>query len=226
MKYVLTVLFLLAAAVYPDEMQDGHIAGERFFHTAGVAVRLVGEDSVLVTFGARSEDLQNTVGVFPYYDETYKHRDTANFRLFERKLEIYLQERLPVRVDGKNVYMRVVQWKPGGKGRNDGLDMASLFVDDLFITLGGRLPKKRTTLDVTANVWVERTDAVETVVQFSLFEGRTALRRLWTKREKTVRFPLAPDSLRAMRANPPPPVPVSAGDEDEEDHDDHTGHSH
>jgi hypothetical protein len=224
MKKVLPLALLLAGVVLSEDMNDGHISGERFFHTAGIAVRLVGEDSVLVTFGGGSEDLQNTVDVFPYEDENSRQPATAAFRLLERKLESYLQERIPVRVDGKSVYLRVVQWKPNGKGREDGLDMKSLYVDKLFITLGGRVPKKKTTLDVTANIWVERKDAADTEVQFSLFQGRDALRREWGKREKTVRFPVSPDSLKAMRANPPPPMIVPVDEEDEEE--DHSGHGH
>lgn len=222
MKNTLALLFVLLGIGLADELEEGHI-GERFFHSAGIAVRLVGEDSVLVTFGASSEDLQNTVGVFPYEDEDSPHVDTANFRLFERKLETYLQERIPVRVDRKNLYLRVVQWKPDGKGREDGLDMKSLYRDQLFVTLGGRLPPKRSYLDITANIWIERHDAAETIVQFSLFQERQALRRLWTKRENTVRFPLQPDSLKAMRANPPPPLRLIPGGVD---YDDHSGHDH
>lgn len=222
MKNIFPILLVLVGLGLSDELEDGHI-GERFFHSAGIAVRLVGDDSVLVTVGASSEDLQNTVGVFPYEDETSPHVDTANFRLLERKLEAYLQARIPVRVDGKALFLRVVQWKPNGKGREDGLDMQSLYRDALFITFGGRLPEKRTTLDVTANIWVERRDAAETIVQFSLFQDRQALRRLWTTREKTVRFPLHPDSLKAMRANPPPPVRIAPGATDYEDH---SGHGH
>ncbi len=226
MKNVIPLVLALAALAFPADMQDGHIEGERFFRTSGVAVRLVGEDSVLVTFGARSEDLQNTVNVFPYYDEIthIEDKDTANFRLFERRLEAYLQERIRVRVDGKSVYLRVTQWKPRGKGRDDRLDMPSLYVEDLFITLGGRIPKNRKALDVTTNVWVERNDAIDTELQVTLFQDRTALRRIWTKREKTVRFPLSPDSLKVMRANPPPKLLAPVDDKD--DHEDHTGHNH
>jgi hypothetical protein len=230
MKYFILLLLLLANAVPSQDMDmdAGHPAGERFFHTAGIAVRLVGKDSVLVTIGAGSEDLQNTVNVFPYEDENSKAPDTANFRLFERKLETYLQERVPVKVNGKGVVLKVVQWKPKGKGREDRLDMKSLWVDDLFITLGGRLPKKRKYLDITAYLWVERTDAADTEVQFSLFQDYVPLRRLWTKREKTVRFPLSPDSLKAMRKNPPPPMIVPVGQAAGEDAEggDHSGHNH
>lgn len=225
---IFSALLLTAAAAWAqDPLDNSHAPGEKFFRTAGVAVRLVGSDSVLVTVGARSEDLQNTVGVFPYYDEitNVQDKDSANFRLFERKLEAYMQERIPVRVDGKNVFLRVNQWKPHGKGREDRLDMSSLFVEDLFITLGGRLPKQRKHLDITMNMWVERRDATDTEVQFSFFEGYTPLRRQWGKRERTVRFPLTADSLKVMRANPPPKMLVPIDDE-EGDHEDHTGHNH
>jgi|GEM_PF-4091139 len=225
--FIFPAFLVAATAVLAQSPFEDHAPGEKFFRNAGVAVRLVGPDSVLVTVGARSEDLQNTVGVFPYYDEitNVQDKDSANFRLFERKLEAYMQERIPVRVDGKSVFLRVTQWKPRGKGREDRLDMSSLFVEDLFITLGGKLPKKRKNLDITMNMWVERRDATDTEVQFSFFEGYTPLRRLWGKREQTVRFPLTADSLKVLRANPPPKM-LAPIEEEEDDHEDHTGHNH
>jgi hypothetical protein len=228
MKNSVPLMLLFASTLLSQGMEEGHLAGERFFQSAGVALRLVGKDSLLVTFGARSEDLQNTVGVFPYEDDHARGSDTANFRLFERKLERYLQERLPVQVDGRGVYLQVVQWKPKGNGREDRLDMPSLYVEDLFITLGARIPRKRKYLDVTANIWVERQDAKETEVQVSLFQEHEVLRRVWTKREKTVRFPVSRDAIRAMRKNPPPKLIVPPGGQQEFDAEgeDHSGHNH
>jgi hypothetical protein len=226
MKNSVPLLLLFASTLLSQGMEEGHLSGERHFQNAGIALRLVGKDSLLVTFGARSEDLQNTVGVFPYEEDDAKGSDTAGFRLFERKLERYLQERLPVQVDGRGLPLQVVQWKPQGKGREDRLDMPSLYVDDLFITLGGKLPRKKKHLDVTANIWVERQDAMETVVQVSLFQDREVLRRVWTKREKKVRFPISPDSLRAMRKNPPPKLIIPPGGREESEGEDHSGHNH
>lgn len=217
-KLVLSVMVAVSAALSQSPM-DGHLPGEQHFHQAGIAVRLVGADSILVTVGASSEDLQNTVHVFPYGETP--DEDTASFRLFENRLEVYLQERVPVRVDGKRVFLKVTQWKPGGTGRDDRLDMPSLYVRNLFITLGGKLPPDSKMLDITANLWLERRDAAETVVQYSFFQDRQALRRLWTHREKTIRFPLTADSLAAMRKNPPPPLPRTVMDEE-----DHAGHGH
>lgn len=220
MNRFLAVLALAAAAAFSQEdegIQESH------FHNAGIAVRLIGADSILLTVGAGSEDLQNTVGVYPYGDH-----DTVNFRLFEQRIEGYLENRVPIVVDGRRLYFRVVQWKPDGAGRQDGFDMASLYVQNLYITFGARLPKKRSRLDVTANLWVERRDAAETVVQISLFQEHDVLRRLWTHREKTVRFPLSPDSLKALRANPPPPIQRAAREElgDPGEAGDHSGHDH
>lgn len=219
-KLVLAVVVAASAALSQSPM-DGHLPGEQHFRQAGVAVRLVGADSILVTVGASSEDLQNTVHVYPYGETP--DEDTASFRLFENRLEVYLQERIPVRVDGKRVFLKVTQWKPGGTGRDDRLDMSSLYVRNLFVTLGGKLPPHSKMLDITTNMWVERRDAAETVVQYSFFQDRQALRRLWTHREKTVRFPLTADSLAAMRKNPPAPLERTAEDYDD---DDHSGHSH
>jgi hypothetical protein len=215
-------LLLAASAVMAQDPLEGHAPGERFFHKAGIAVRLIGPDSLLITVGAGSEDLQNTVRVFPYSEEN--DGDTAAFRLLERRVESYLQDRIPVHLDGKRIYFKVTQWKPGGKDRNDRLDMKSLFVDNLFITMGAKIPPKRTNLDIVANLWIEREDASETEVQFSLFEGKQVLRREWTKRERKVRFPVSADSLKAMRKNPPPPL--KRAPEENVEHDDHSGHNH
>lgn len=216
-KFLTAVVSLVAAAVAQSPMDD-HLPGEQHFHRAGIAVRLVGPDSVLVTVGAGSEDLQNTVGVFPYSEQN--DGDSAAFRLFEQRLEVYLQNRVPVRVDGKRLFLKVTQWKPGGRDRDDRLDMKSLYVQDLFVTLGGKLPPGGKMLDISANLWLERRDAAETVVQFSFFEDRQVLRREWTRRERLVRFPLTADSLAVMRKNPPPPLQRTV------DPDVHEGHDH
>lgn len=218
MKRIVLGLIVGASTLMAQNPMDGNLPGERHFHKAGIAVRLVG-DSLLVTVGASSEDLQNTVAVFPYSEQN--DGDSASFRLLEQRLEVYFQDRIPVRVDGKRIYLQVTQWKPGGANREDRLDMNSLYVHNLFITMGAKLPPKRTYMDIVANLWIERNDAAETVVQFSFFEGRQVLRREWTRREKLVRFPLTADSLAVMRKNPPPPLQPTA-----EDYDDHSGHAH
>ena len=175
--------------------------GETFFHEAKVGARLIGKDSLIIIFSAGSEDLQNTVGIFPY-----ENADSSVFRLFENKMEAYLQERLPVFVDGKRLYPKIVQWKTGGKGRGDRLDSADIYVDAMFFGLGTRLPPHRKYLELTANVWTEREDAGNTLIQFTLIDDDKALRHVWTGREKKVRFPISADSLAYMRKHPPGPV--------------------
>jgi hypothetical protein len=196
------VLVLLAASF--SRAQSGGDMGkggaDAFLHDMAVTLRLEGPDSLVVTVSALSEDFQNTVEVYPYSDS-----DPRPYRLLEGKLESYLQGRIPVRVDGKRVPLNVVRWKPEGKGRGDGLDSASVWAGYMFISLGGRIPAQRTRLDATVNMWAERPGASGTSVEMTLMEGPRPLRRLWTQREKTVTFPLHPDSLAAMRANPPPP---------------------
>ena len=49
MKMFVTGLLVTAAATFsqiasPGHPEGGHASGERFFHQAGIAVRLVGED--------------------------------------------------------------------------------------------------------------------------------------------------------------------------------------
>jgi len=171
--------------------------GEKYFKEAKVAIQLE-PDSVKVRVVARAEDLMNTVHVFPG-----NNTDKAPFLLYEKRIEAYFQERIPVWIDGKQLYLKVVQWKPNGRGPGDGFDSASLNVIYQTITLGGRLPGNPEHLQVRADLWVERTDADATTVEFSLLQGGLILRRLSSRTEKTWKFPISPDSLAAMRLHLP-----------------------
>lgn len=192
---------LSAAIPAFSQMEDYGEEGEHFFMSAAVDVHLVGRDSVRIDFSGPAEDMLNTVYIFPNGDA-----DTASLRAYERKIEAYLQERVPVRVDGKRVPLKVVQWKPGGKGRADGFDSSASYSPQK-ITLGGKIPLQRKWIEVTANVWTERHDAGETVVKVTLSEENRLLERRWTRRERPQRFLLDSESLKRMRANPPGPEP-------------------
>lgn len=160
------------------------------------------DDSVRVTVQADVQDLMNTVKVFPYYfgasDSTY--------RLYEDRLEWYLQQKTVVEADGRRLYLAVVQWKPGGKGRGDGFDSVSLRTDYHSVTLGGKLPKGTKLLTVRSDMWneIQEEGRVPANIEYGLFQGGVALKRAWTQAEKPVRFPIDPASISRMRQEPPP----------------------
>lgn len=204
-------LSLLCALAFPLSVVAQH------FGNAHIDVRLVGADSVLVEVSADREDFYNTVQAFP---DVHKGTLDSFVALYQQRMEVYLQSRVHLRADGKAVRLAAVRWKPGGQGREDALDSASLRVPFHAITLGGRLPASPKVLTVRADLWVERPDRPRiTMVEYAFFEGDYALRRQWTPTERTVRFPLTSDSLEVMRKTPPLPatirVPV-----------DHAGHGH
>ncbi len=192
------------------------VAAEHFGN-AHIDVRLVGADSVLVEVSADREDFYNTVRTFP---DVHKGTLDSFVALYQHRMEVYLQSRVHLRADGKAVPLAAVRWKPGGQGREDALDSASLHVPFHAITLGGRLPAASKSLSIRADLWVERPDRPRiTMVEYAFFEGDHVLRRQWTPTERTIRFPLTSDSLEVMRKTPPLPatirVPV-----------DHAGHAH
>ena len=177
-------------------------AEELFFQYAKVAVTLVDPDSITVDVTAEAEDFMNTINVFPVGD-----RDERKYRRYESLLESYLRTRIPVWVDGRRIALAAVNAKPGGKGNGNGsgsgFDSVSIHMADHTIRLGGKLPAKRSLMEVQADLWVERSDAGHTMVEFSLRNRGVILRRTWAGVEKKLRFPLSADSLGAMRSHPP-----------------------
>ena len=192
MEKYFRLAFIISVAAYSVLFAD-----EKYFQAAKVVIRL-SHDSVQVQVVARAEDLMNTVHVFPG-----SNSDKEPYRLYEKRIETYFQTRIPLLVDGKRVDLRVVQWKPGGRGIGDGFDSASLNTIDHAITLGGRLPKNPDHLEVRADLWVERTDADTTIVEFSLVQDGLTLRRRLSRTERTLKFPISSDSLAAMRRHLP-----------------------
>jgi hypothetical protein len=194
-------LLALTAAVSPAFSQEHYgEEEEHYFMNAKIVLGLVGDDSLTVQFCAPAEDMVNTVGIFPY-----DNSDKEIFRQYEKRMEAYLQDRLPVSVNRKRLFLKVVQWKPGGRGRADGFDSASIYSDQK-ITLAAKLPPQRDFIDVTANVWNERSDAGRTLVEVHLLQDGVLLKRIFTGREKKIRIPITADSLAVMRKNPPPPL--------------------
>ena len=190
----------LGSCLLPCFCLFGTSGGEElFFQYAKVAMTMEEPDSITVEVTAVAEDFMNTVNVFPV-----EVSDTAKLRLFESRLESYLRIRIPVWVDGRRIPLAAVKAKPEGKrGKGEGLDSASILGTDHTIRLGGKLPAKRSRLEVQADLWVERPDASGTMVEFSLRSKGLVLRRTWAGVEKKLRFPVSPDSIEAMRSRPP-----------------------
>lgn len=212
MTFARTALF---AAVLPAAALAQH------FSLAYVDVRLVKPDSVRVTIESDGEDMKNAVRVFPRYDDP-PGTGMESFRRYERLMESYLLQKIKVRADGKPVNLSVVSWKPGGKGREDGFDTVSIYAGNHAITLGGRLPEGTKTLSAWAEIWIERpevTPDIPPAIDYYFFDGGIPLRRVWSRTERWVRFPVNADSLAVMRKNPiAPPKPRQP--------EDHTGHNH
>ena len=195
--YSRTLIVVLVALTFVFSQDEEE---EHFFMNAKIVIELVGNDSLTVQFCAPAEDMVNTVGIIPD-----GNADKEPYRLYEKRMEAYLQDKVPVAVNRKRLFLKVVQWKPGGKGREDGFDSAAIYSPQKIL-FASKLPPPRDYLDVTANVWTERTDAGNTLVEYNFVQDGTLLKRLWTGREKRVRFSLSPDSLAQWRKNPPPPV--------------------
>jgi hypothetical protein len=202
----------LAALLLPLSSLAAH------FDQAFIDIRLIGADSVHLTVSADKNDMMNTVYTFPYEDNREE-----SFRMYQARIESYLQARVPMRVDGKPVRLAAVNWKPGGRGRGDGFDSVSIRDQFHVITLGGVLPRQRKVLEIRSDMWVERDDGPPIItMEYCLFQGDVFLRQRWARTEKSVRFPVSPDSVAAMRANPPVRAPRLSMPDNE----DHSGHGH
>lgn len=192
-------------------------AAAAHFGNAYIDVRLIAPDSVLVEVSADREDFYNTVQTFP---DVHQGTVASFAALYQQRMEAYLQTRVHVRADGKPVHLAAVRWKIGGQGREDALDSVSLRAPFHTFTLGGRLPTSPEVLTIRADLWVERSDKPRiTMVEYAFFAGDEALRRQWIPTERTLRFPLGPDSLAVMRKTPPLPATVRVPV-------DHAGHGH
>jgi hypothetical protein len=182
-----------------------------------VSIKLIDPDSLHLEVNMDDDDMLNAMGMFP------EEKDTAMMRAYEVQTEAYLTSRLVLKVDGKGLPMRVVQWKPGGKGRQDGFDYASIYSTRQVITLGAALPKKREKLSLVMNVWVEFKNP--TLGEVDWVWNGALLDRRWSYMEKTLTYPLATDSLvaakkRAVKKPPPPSTQFNAVPDDHDDHQD------
>jgi hypothetical protein len=200
----------LLALILPASVPAQHFS--RLF----VDVRLHGKDSVTLGVEADLQDMMNTVFVFPYYGGD---TSASVYRLYEGKLEAYFQQKVRLTADGKTVYLRAVNWKADGKGRDDHMDSASIQRAYHTVVLGGKLPPGTKLAGLYSEVWAERPDGAEPKIQYNLYRKGTLLRTVWSRNEKTVRFPVTPDSVASMLRNPPKPLEKRLPT-------DHSGHDH
>jgi len=194
--------------VAPAAVLAGH------FNEVKLSIKLVDPDSINLEVNADCDDLLNTAQLFP------DNQDTAAMRLYQVRTEAYLVSRLPLKVDGKGLPLKVVQWKPGGKGRDDGFDSTSIYAARQVITLGARLPKTRKSLTLRSDLWIEYQH--ETLGEIAWYWNGALLDRRWSFMEKNLTYPLQRDSLvaareRARRAPPPASSRPEAEPEDHED---------
>lgn len=205
--------WIFGLTVFPAAVLAQH------YSLAYIDIRLVKPDSVHVTVEADGLDLKNAVETFPTYEGP--DGSFASFQLYEQRIEAYLQSKVRLHADGKRVRLAVVSWKPGGQGRDDGFDTASVRADNHAITLGGRLPPGVKTLKAYSELWIEKPEVkadMPPVIEYHLFDGAIPLQHVRSKTEQWVRFSVSEESLTAMRKNPlPAPKRRVMG---------HAGHNH
>lgn len=189
-------------------------AAAQHFSQAYLDIRIHPRDSVTVSVEADAQDMMNTVYVFPTYGDT----GVEAFRLYEARMEHYLQQKVKLRADGKAVYLRAVAWKKDGKGREDGLDSVSIGTGTHAFTLGGKLPSGTKRVSIRSEIWNERPELDRPPqMEYFLFEGQAVRRRFTAPFERWVHFPVTADSLAKMSRNPPR---IPSRDSD------HSGHNH
>jgi hypothetical protein len=198
-------------------------AAAQHFGFAAMEVHLIEPDSVRVSIEVDAQDLMNTVYTFPLYADTGE----AAYRLYERRLEQYMQTKVKLRADGKPVNLAAVQWKRDGKGRHDGLDSVSIQEKDHYIALSGKVPKGMNRLSVRADLWDDRDEVQDPPrIELALHQGDVLLRRMITEMGRTINFSLHPDSVAKMKASFPPRVLKRPTHNPHDKNVDHTGHNH
>lgn len=189
-------------------------ASAQHFAMAYVDIRYLAPDSVRVTIEADAQDMMNTVFTFPLYADT----GIEAYRLYELRMEQYLQQKVKLRADGKSLYMKAVAWKEGGKNREDGMDSISIQEGNHAITLGGKVPPGTKKISVRSDLWDSRPELDHPpIMEYFLYEGNAVRRRITAPTGLWAHFPVTPDSLAKMSLHPPHIPPRES---------DHSGHNH
>src|SRR6185295_14897572 len=115
----------------------------------------------------------------------------ANYLLARVRLEADHNGPLP---------LRVLRWKPKGKGPEDGFGDDSAAFNDVrqIVTLGSRLPAPRHWLTVTVQLFAEY--SVQPVSEVSEVWKDSVVERHWIGLDRVLRLPLDADTLAARLA--------------------------
>lgn len=176
-----------------------------FAHPSGTSraiIRLLDNDSLTLELDANMLDVMEAVAT-PAATVPF---DAERTRLFQQRAAHYLLSRSALAAGGRESGARsvidphVVSWKPGGRGPDDDLAGDSVAARDtvLILTYGGVLPEGATALTFSAALFPEF--GVQALCETSVYWKDTLIERRWLTLDKTLRLPLARDSLDARLA--------------------------
>jgi hypothetical protein len=172
-------------------------AGSLFAHANGtskVLVRLLGNDSLTVEVDANTGDMLNAVRS----EASPSRFDSVTARAYQDRAANYLHARVPTLADNRSFLdPRPLLWKRGGTGPEDDLahDSAALWDTTIVLTFGGRHHAGARTLEISPAVFPEF--GVQTICEVSVFWHDSLIERRWLTLDRSLRIPLAPDSLNA-----------------------------
>jgi len=174
--------------------------------TSKVAISILDSDSMTVTVDANHADIMNIT-------KDFLQPDTISFaqaQLFQKRTADYLLSRVKVQVDGRPEDLKVLRWKPNGKGPEDGFyhDDAAFGSMDNIITFEGALPPPHKKLDVTVQLFAEF--GISPISEVSLYWHDTLLVRQWLGLDRTLHLYVSSDSLLALAQQVRQPATVRA----------------
>lgn len=174
--------------------------------TSKVEIRILDPDSLTATMDVNHDDIMNVIKDFLQPDTL----SLPQAQLFQEKVSAYLLSRVVVQVDGQTEELKILRWKPGGKGPDDGFfhDDAAFSRPDNIITFAGTLPKSRKNLNVTVQLFAEF--GISPISEVSLYWHDTLLTRTWLGLDRTLKLSIAPDSLKAMLQQTRQPASMQA----------------
>jgi hydrogenase/urease accessory protein HupE len=176
-----------------------------FAHPSGTSraiIRLLDNDSLTLEIDANTLDVMEAISM-PAVTVPF---DAEHTRLFQQRAAHYLLSRVTLAAGGEKggrrsaLEPRVISWKRDGRGPDDDLASDSVAArDTVFIfTYGGTLPEGATTLVFSAALFPEF--GVQALCEASVYWKDTLIERRWLTLDKTLRVPLARDSLDALLA--------------------------
>jgi len=173
--------------------------------TSKVSIEILDPGTITVAIDVNHADIMNVT-------KDILQPDTLSLpqaQLFQEKTSNYLLSRVILQVDGQPQSLKILRWKPNGKGPEDGFyhDDAAFGSMDNIITYAGTLPpQSRKKLDVTVQLFAEF--GIEPISEVSLYWHDTLLVRHWLGLDRTLHLYISPDSLTALiqQTRQPPSV--------------------